>query len=98
MTSTSTTVATPTRPWSVKHYTILIALVLALAAGIFAVYSLTGSDVATTAPSTVHIEAERAGGGCSASSTVGGGLVEGQSASDTCGAAGGSGIPGGVQP
>lgn len=98
MTSTPTTVATPTHPWSVKHYTILIALVLALAAGMFTVYSLTGSDVATIAPNTLQIEADRAGRGCSASSTVRGGLVEGQSAGDTCGTTGGSGIRGGVQP
>lgn len=99
MSSTPTTVATPTRAWSIKHYTILIALVLALAAGILGVYSMTGSDVATTATNPALTEDVRVGGGgCSANSTVGGGLVEGQSVSDTCGAAGGSGIPRGVQP
>lgn len=98
MSTTTTTTGVQTRYGSAKHYTILIALVLALAAGVFGAYSLTSSEPATTAPSATLIEDSRAGGGCSASFTVAGGVIEGRSLNNTCGEAGGSSIRSGVQP
>lgn len=98
MSTTPTTVGIPAQRWSVKHFTVLIALMLALVAGAFGVYSLTSSPEATTAAGAAVVEQSRGGGdGCSASHAVSGGLVEGQSTSNACGAAGGSGIGGGVQ-
>lgn len=99
MSTTPTTVGIPAQPWSVKRFTILTALMLALVAGVFGVYSLINSPEATTAAGTALVEDSRAGGdGCSASFVAAGGLVEGQSVSNTCGAAGGSGTSGGIQP
>lgn len=99
MSTTPTSVGIPAQRWSVKQYAVLIALMLALVAGAFGVYSLTGSEGSTTAPNPAVIEPVRAGGdGCSASFTVAGGLVDGQTVSNACGGAGGSGAHGGIQP
>lgn len=97
MSTTSTPVGLPAQRWSVKQFAILIALVLALAAGVFAVYAARGSTAGTTAPASVQVDNSRAaGGGCGADLAVGGGLIEGQSASNACGAAGGPVIARGV--
>lgn len=97
MSTTSTPVGLPAQRWSVKQYAILIALVLALATGVFAVYAATSSPAGTSAPSSVQVDNSRAaGGGCSANLAVGGGLIEGQSTSNACGAGGGPVIPSGV--
>lgn len=99
MSTTPTTVGLPAERWTTKQYAIVIALALALVAGVFAVYALTRADAVPTAPSAVVIEEGQVGGdGCSASFAVGGGLVEGQRASNACGGAGGSGTFGGIQP
>lgn len=99
MSTTPTTVGLPAERWSTKQYAIVIALLLALVAGVFGVYALTRADAVPTVPGPVSIEDGRAGGdGCSASFAVGGGLVEGQTTTNACGGAGGAGTLGGIQP
>lgn len=99
MSTTPTTVGLPAERWSTRQYAIVIALLLALVAGVFGVYALTRADAVLTAPSpAVDVDGRAGGDGCSASLAVGGGLVEGQTASNACGGAGGAGTSGGIQP
>lgn len=98
MSTTPTSVGIPVHRWSVKQYAVLIALMLALVAGAFGVYSLSSPNEATTAPSTTLVEDGRAGGdGCRTRLDVAGGRLEGQSYNDTCGSLGGSVVPGGLR-
>lgn len=99
MSTTPTTVGLPAARWSVKHYAILIAMILALVAGAFGVYSLVQTEPAA-APARVSVEGggRGSGDGCSASTAISGGLVESQTVSNACGGAGGSQLPRGVEP
>lgn len=98
--STSTTVGLERTRWTAKRLLVVASLVAALAAGIFAAYVLTSSTpAADTAPASVTIEETRAGAGsCAGSHSVAGGIVEGQSVADACGAPGGTVRTGGIQP
>lgn len=80
-----------------RRLLIAVTLALVLGAGIVTAYVLTSS--ASPAPAAVPVEETRAGAAsCTDSHPIAGGTVEGLSAADTCGAAGGTTRSGGVQP
>lgn len=100
MTTAPTTAGLPSQRWSLKHYAILTALILAVVAVAFGLFSQT-STVPVEADEPVPVTGEPArgrGGNCAERFVVTGGVLEGDRPADRCPPPGGQPMTGGVLP
>lgn len=83
---------------SFRQLAVVVALVAAIAVGVFAGLNLTGTDSGTATGSGAASLDQPAAGNCTQQAAVEGGLLTGNERPDTCGDAGGGRPVEGLQP
>lgn len=97
MSTTSARVEIPAERWNVRKSAVLVALIIAVMAGVFGVYALTRPAQAPIA-ATVEVDKPLVGcSDCTANLTVAGGVVKDQAVSNACDSPARSDVPRGLR-